>query len=426
MENIIKALEEKNLPVFSFLIENHQGNSEDIFMFFNDKDGEEYREFFMIFLKKCNYDILELMKNTKFNNDKFSLYFPDIINQKTAEIFFERNMFKSYKRYGLSKTDIYVFDYDKDKVEFLLNNDQFVKEEYFLKYVTEDLCKEDLETKGEIIEKIRKFLLENEEQDPENKLKRKICDSFFPKNANLLNKILEDRPLYNSDMIYYYRKDSKCSWRIDKENMVKNICIKKSDFEDSVETYKNLDEMFNTDKIFKIMFLEEVIKKDNDVILNYILTNNLIDQRYVLDKLFNMNKIELLEKMNFKISEDDLKQIINKEKDPKIDFVLNQYKKNIKFFHGYKFSIEHFNQHINKMEIHGSYHFFQKIETCSEEQMKPLLTALSISLGTNHLISHGLKIFVQNGYVYYGCFNQTCNIKNIGLITKNDPIIEIM
>lgn len=429
MDNIIKALEEKNLEVFSFLIQNHnQDQKEDfekIFMFFNDKD-EEYGSFFKALLVKYSYN--DLLKNTEFNNDKFSNYFPFEITLETKKIFFQRKMFKSFKRYILPE-DKYEFDYDKDKVEFSLYNNMFMKEEYFIKYVTEDLWKEDLTTKGEIIEKVREFLLKNESIDHEAKLKRKICELLFFEGdkENLLFKILEDRPLYNSDIIYHNRKDRKV-WKINIKDFKSDSCNKKSSFEEDVKTYKELDDQYNTDIFFKNIYLQGVIENNNEVILKYIVDNNLIDINFLINEICDMEKEKLFEKLDIKISEEEFKQIFNN--DPKIDLFLNlyknQYKKNVKVFHGYKFDVLWFNACINRTVINGKCYYFQKVETCNEEQMKLLLLALSIQTDTNHLLPDGPKIFVKDQDVYYGCINKLCKIKNIEKITKDDPIIEIL
>ena len=156
----------------------------------------------------------------------------------------------------------------------------------------------------EIIEPILNFIIDNNENDNENKIIELEIISNLSKYNSCLKKILKNEKLFNKLKIEY-NKTNNLIERNFYSNIFKNICKNTFNIDYLINNEINTIQMFLTDKI-----LSDLIKNRDDLSLNVI--NNEIN--CVIDIIKDNNNFKNLEEKKI-IDENKIKTLIDNYKD---------------------------------------------------------------------------------------------------------------
>lgn len=418
--NIIRALEEKNLKVFQFLMENGYNHEKDFDSIFKICVADvEYLEYFEIFMNKLK----EIDKHTSIHAKIGTAFLENNIIDKRFVDQLEWVLVRNYAILDFNKILVKLFDNFFDNFDSIYKSITFhcgffshnyalqIKTLYQFKYV----MKKGYSNASAISEFYKNYLLGVMTIDDfvlEHLLNYQCLTEILFHLLHHNKKVMMVIFLVNKkDERVYVNKENpvhEYMWKI--ENGIRYTLYQEfekfsesSDFHKMIDIHLELDKEYNTSSISNFIYLG--CRNKNYNLLRYIqskkdITDQIIrftEEENIVDIFSNLN-IEVTDKLLLKKKSLVLLKVYNNQKEA-------QLRKSMRRFYGIKLHRDQFNQQFNYIKERGIKHQFKNIELCTEEEKIPVLVALSFSTKLSHFIGEDrMRIIVKGDDVYYGFY----------------------
>jgi len=426
-DNVIRALEEKNLKVFQFMLENCYDHEKHFHNIFKICVADiEYLEYFDCFVKKLRdlsrrghcvgVDIRKAIVDNNIVDKRFvdqleesiiTLFPSEYSNKAVLKLFDE--FFDNFL--SIDKITSLSYICHNNLIKQIKNVNQF-------KFAIENKFR-DCDV---ISEFFKKYLLETEiETIDEFVMKHLLNYSYLYEilfylihhgqdyKANIIVQKRNEKVYFNYEysMTEYIWKTGDGIIKYTLSHDFERIS-KSSDFHNMIDIHLELDEEYETDSISDFVLLG-CDNKYYDLLLYIQSKKNITDK--IIQYTTEENLFEMFDKLNIEVTDElllkkhskSLLSLYNKQKEAK-------FRKTMRRFYGIKVHKDEFNKEFNFIKERDVRYSFKNIELCTEEEKIPVLVALSFTSQLSHFIGEDrLRIIVKGDDVYYGFYTSDEN-----------------